>query len=146
MQIGSRRQRNLSLTTSIEGLTMTDFEPPSGWEREVPRYKATRPVHASPNPRHRLETPFSSLSDHSVWQHAEQGQEVAAGEEVTTKSWPHPSFRALNFSAGRVLDFFNSRQRSRMALSPWRNGRIELDDGLSGPLQPTLSVKTGAAA
>jgi hypothetical protein len=25
-----------------------------------------------------------------------------------------------------------------MALSPWRNGRIELDDGLSGPLQPTI--------
>jgi hypothetical protein len=107
-------------------------------DSEIPRYKATRAVHASPNPRHRLETPFSFIWDDSVWQFAEQGQEIAAGEEVTTKSWPHSSFRPLNHSAEKVIDFFNSRQRSRMSLSPWRNGRIELDDGLSGPLQPTI--------
>ena len=112
--------------------------PSPGWEKEIPRYKATRAVHASPNARHRLESPLTFIWDDSVWQYCEPGQEVAAGQEILTKLWPHPSFRALNFSAGRVIDFFNSRQRSRMPLSPWRNGRVELDDGLSGPLQPTI--------
>jgi hypothetical protein len=112
--------------------------PPPGWERETPKYKATRNFHASPNPRHRLEPPFTFCWDDATWQYAEQGQEVAAGQEIWTTAWPHPSWRALNRSAEKVLDFFNSRQRSRMALSPWRNGRIELDDGLSGPLQPTI--------
>jgi hypothetical protein len=111
---------------------------PSGWEREVPKYKATRPVHASPNPRHRLEPPLTFIWDDGVWQFAEQGQEIASGEEISTTAWPHPSWRPLNRSAEKVIDFFNSRQRSRMALSPWRNGRIDLDDGLSGPLQPTI--------
>jgi hypothetical protein len=112
--------------------------PSPGWEKEIPKYKATRAVHASPNARHRLEPPFASSSDNDCWQYAEQGQEVAAGTEISTKLWPHPSWRALNRSAEEVLSFFNSRQRSRMPISPWRNGRIELDDGLSGPLQPTI--------
>ena len=103
---------------------MTDHSPPKGWER--------------------FETPFASYSDNDVWQYGERP--VTAGEEIETREWPHPSFRALNYSAGRVLDFFNSRTRSRMAISPFQNGRVVLDDGLTGTSAPTLLIKTGDAA
>jgi hypothetical protein len=70
------------------------------------------------------------------WQYGEKP--IAAGEEIETQAWPHPTFRPLNHSAAKVLDFFTTRQRSRMPLSPWRNGKIDLDDGLAGPVQPTI--------
>jgi hypothetical protein len=115
--------------------------PPPGWEREVPRYRVTRDIHPSPNSRHRFEPPFASLSDSSVWQYAER--DYKAGE-IETRDWPHPSFRPLNYSAGKVLDFFNTRQKSRLPRSPWAGDRIRLDDGLTGPTQPKISI--GATA
>jgi hypothetical protein len=111
---------------------------------EVPRYRATRDVFPSPNSRHRLEPPFASLSDPSVWQFAERP--VEAREEFESKSWPHPSFHPLNESAAKVLQFFSMRQKSRLPISPWRVDRIVLDDGLTGPSQPKFSIKTGATA
>jgi hypothetical protein len=119
-------------------------EPPQDWEREVPRYRATRDVHPSPNRRHRLEPPFASQSDNDVYQYSERP--IAAREEIETKAWPHPSFRPLNYSASRVLDFFMTRQRSRMPLSPWRGDRVVLDDGLSGPTQPNITINSGVTA
>jgi hypothetical protein len=116
--------------------------PPPGWEREVPRYRVTRDIHPSPNSRHRFEPPFASLSDSNVWQNAER--DYKAGEEIETRDWPHPSFRPLNYSAGKVLDFFNTRQKSRLPRSPWIGDRIRLDDGLTGPTQPKISI--GATA
>src|SRR5258707_935908 len=115
-------------------------------DSEVPRYKATRDILPATKARFRSEPPFATMYSSDEWQYGEKP--IASGEEIETKSWPHPSFRALNYSAGRVLDFFNSRTRSRMPLSPWRNGRVELDDGLggSGPIRPLMPSEGGAAA
>jgi len=121
----------------------TDMPPP-GWERETPKYRATRDIHPSPNSRHHLEPPFASLSDSDVWQYATRP--IEAREEIESKGWPHPSFMPLNYGAGKVLDFFNSRQKSRLPRSPWRGDRIVLDDGLTGPTQPKFSIKSGATA
>jgi hypothetical protein len=117
---------------------------PSNWQTETPRYRATRDVHPSSKSRHRFEPPFSTIWDSDVWQYAEK--EIAAFEEIVTQSWPHPSFRPLNYSAGRVLDFFNSRMKSRLPRAPFRGNRIELDDGLSGPTEPAFSINRAVTA
>lgn len=117
-------------------------DPPPGWE--TPKYRATRDIHPSPNRRHRLETPFASCSDNDAWQYGEQP--LKAGEEIETREWPHPSFQPLNYSARKVLEFFNMRQKSRMQRSPWRGDRLVLDDGLSGPTQPNVSNNSGVTA
>jgi hypothetical protein len=111
---------------------------------EVPRYRATRDVHPSPNSRHHFEPPFASFSDSDVWQYATRI--VNAREEIETREWPHPSFFPLNDAAKRVHSFFTTRQKSRLPRSPWRVDRIVLDDGLSGPTQPKFPIKTGATA
>jgi hypothetical protein len=103
--------------------------PPLNWERETPKYRASRDVHPAPRARYRDEPPFSTISDNDCWQYAER--EIKAHEEISTREWPHPSFRALNYSAGRVLEFFTTRTKSRLARSPWSGDRIRLDDGLS---------------
>jgi hypothetical protein len=118
---------------------MPNFSAPTeDWKHEVPRYRATRDVHPSPNSRHRFEPPFASLSDSSVWQFAERP--IKARDEIETRSWPHESFWPLNEAAKRTLDFFNSRQKSRLGRSPWRVDRIVLDDGLTGPTQPKFKI------
>jgi hypothetical protein len=117
--------------------------PPPGWERETPKYRATRDLHPSPNDRHRFEPPFSTIWDSDVWQFATRP--VTALEELETREWPHPSFRPLNYSAGKVLDFFNSRMKSRLARSPWAGDQIRLDDGLTGTSQPKFPIKTAGA-
>jgi hypothetical protein len=118
--------------------------PPPGWEREVPRYRVTRDIHPSPNSRHRFEPPFASLSDSGVWQYG--AQPIKAGEIIETREWPHPSFHALNYGAGKVLDFFNMRQKSRLPRSPWQGNRLVLDDGLTGTTQPKISINSGVTA
>jgi hypothetical protein len=102
------------------------------WEREIPKYRATRNLHPSPMARHRLEPPWGMTFDSDCWQHAERP--VKANEIITSKAWPHPSFYPLNYGASRVLDFFNNRTKSRLARSPWFIDRIHLEDGLSGPV------------
>ena len=104
---------------------------PIGWEREIPRYKTTCSLQPSPRPRHRSEPPFTTVWDTAVYQYATKP--LAAGEIIETTDWPHPSFLPLNFSAGRVLDFFNTATKSRLPVSPWHNGRARLDTGLGGP-------------
>jgi hypothetical protein len=145
MRSASRRPR-ARLTLGRCGIDpMTSFSaPPPGWERETPKYRATRDIEPSPNDRHRFEPPFATLSDPSVWQYATRI--VNAREEIETKEWPHPSFFPLNYSAKKVLDFYTTRQRSRLGRSPWRGDRLVLDDGLTGPTQPKFSIKTGVTA
>lgn len=104
---------------------------PLNWDREIPRYRAGCDLGPAPRARYRTEPPFATCYDGS-WQYGEEP--IKAGDIIETKSWPHPSFRPLNYSAGRVLDFFNLRMKSRMGLSPFRGDRIELNDGISGPL------------
>jgi hypothetical protein len=106
--------------------------PPAGWEKEVPKYKVQREVHPPLKDRFRQERPLAHCSDSSEWQYATRTHH--AGEILETTSWPHPSFMPLNYSAQRVLEFFNSRQKSRLQLSPWHGGQVRLDDGLTGPV------------
>ncbi|WP_377830318.1 hypothetical protein ACFKHW_17310 [Bradyrhizobium lupini] len=103
---------------------------PSGWDKETPRYRASIDLKPSAYARHRTEPPFTSCSDSSMWQYAERP--IAAGEEITTTSWPHGSFVGLNETARRTLDYFKSHLKSRLPMSPWRAGRLHLDDGLTG--------------
>jgi hypothetical protein len=108
--------------------------PPQNWEFETPRYRVSIQggVYPSPNSRFRFEPPFTSGSDNNVWQYAERAYKV--GEIVETRHWPHASFKPLNYSAERVLDFFNARLKSRLTLSPWFGDSVRLGDGLSGPM------------
>jgi hypothetical protein len=123
---------------------MPDFSaPPPGWERETPKWRASRAVYPSPNSRHKLESPFASLSDPDVHQFATRP--INAGEEFSSREWPHPSFIPLNYSARKVLDFFTTRQKSRLGRSPWQGDRIVLDDGLTGPTQPKFKIGAAAA-
>lgn len=103
---------------------------PPAWSREVPRYRTSMDLAPSQYARHRQEPPFTSSTDANMWQYAERP--IAAGEELETTLWPHASMIPLNESARRILEFFKSHQKSRMPQSPWRAGRLFLEDGLSG--------------
>jgi hypothetical protein len=122
--------------------TAVPTTPPPGWERETPKYRVTIKggVFPSPNNRHPHETPFTNCSDPSVWQYAERP--FHEGEIIETRSWPHASFFPLNYSAKKVLEFFATRQKSRLARSPWAGDRIRLDDGLNGagPTLPQIAL------
>jgi hypothetical protein len=47
----------------------------------------------------------------------------------------------LNYSAREVMEFFNSRQKSRLGRTPWRDGQVFLDDGLSNPLPKITALR-----
>ena len=65
-----------------------------------------------------------------------------AGEIISTTEWPCAgTMTPLNYSARQVMDFFNSRQKSRLARTPWANDQIRLDDGLSGDLPKIIAPK-----
>jgi hypothetical protein len=104
--------------------------PPPGWQYETPVYRVERDIHPAPRARYRYETPFAEVSDNDCWQYGEF--ELKAGEIIETREWPHPSFRPLNYSAARVLEFFNLEMRSRLPRSPFQGSRLRLDNGLSG--------------
>jgi len=59
---------------------------------------------------------------------------MKSGEIVEAREWPHPSFHPLNYSAAKVLDFFNTRMKSRLQRSPWRGDRLHLNDSRHRPL------------
>jgi hypothetical protein len=119
---------------------------PPGWDKEIPRYRASINLRPSAYARHRSEPCFASCSDTHMWQFAERP--IAAGEEFESTAWPHASLTPLTESARRVLEYFNSHQKSRLPMSPWHNGRLRLDDGLSGtpPEQDTLRPHLPTAA
>jgi hypothetical protein len=115
--------------------------PPPNWDRELPRWRATRSLKPSPNSRHRLEPPFTTIFSSDIWQFSER--EIAAGDEFVSQSWPHPSLRPLNYSAEKVLSFFNSAMKSRLPRSPWHEGRVRLDNGLTGPTEIDIASRSG---
>jgi hypothetical protein len=112
---------------------------PIGRDREAPKYRVVRAVHPSNNSRHRHEPPFAVCTDSDMWQYADRA--IMAGEEIVTRAWPHSSFFPLNYSAQKVLDFFNSRPKSRLPLSPCYGDSVRLSDGLNGPQPRPQSVK-----
>jgi hypothetical protein len=105
---------------------------PPGWDRVIPRYRVQVDLHPSPLARHRHETPITFSTDSALWQYAEKP--VAAGEIVETTLWPHLSMQPINDSATAVRDYLRDHMNSRLPLSPWRNGRLNLDDGLTGTI------------
>jgi hypothetical protein len=105
-------------------------DPPLGWQYETPVYRVERDIHPGPKARFRHETPFAESSDSDTWQYGER--ELKAHEIISTREWPHPSFRPLNFVAKRIIDFFNLEMKSRLPRSPFQGDRLRLDNGLSG--------------
>jgi hypothetical protein len=112
--------------------------PPLNWKCEVPKYRISGDTKPAPKERFRFEPPFSSGSESDVWQYGERP--FKAGEIIETTEWPNPgTMTALNYSARQVIEFFTSRQKSRLPRSPWAGDQVRLDDGLSGPL-PTIKA------
>jgi hypothetical protein len=112
--------------------------PPANWEREIPRYRVVRDVHRAPKERFKFESPFSNILDSTEWQYAER--DYRAGQAIETTDWPHPSFRPLNYSGAKVMEFFSNQMKSRMQRSPFSGGRIRLDNGLVGSLTPQATA------
>lgn len=107
---------------------------------ETPKYRVTFETRPSPNSRHRFERPFSYQSDATVWQYQEPEQTLRAGTIVETKLWPHANWFPLNEAARTILSFFNSRQKSRLPLTPFdTKGKLRLDEGLQGAI-PKIGV------
>jgi hypothetical protein len=103
--------------------------PPLNWEFTIPKYRVTRDISPPTRDRYRTEKPFTTMADNDCWQYADRPYQ--RGEEISTTAWPHASFQPLTHSAKMILNFFNSAMKSRLPLSPWFNGRVRLDTGLS---------------
>ncbi|MET4242716.1 hypothetical protein [Bradyrhizobium sp. RT10b] len=111
--------------------TWSDVAPlPAGWDREPARYRVEADLHPSPLTRHRFDPPFVSSTDSTMFQYTDRV--LHAGEVVELLTWPHPSMTPLNEVAKRVMAYFTSHSKSRLPKSPFHNGQLRLDDGLSG--------------
>jgi hypothetical protein len=107
--------------------------PPLNWRREVPKYRISRDTKPAAKERFRFEPPFSSGSESDVWQYGEKIW--PAGSVIETTEWPNAgTMTPLNYSARQVMEFFTSRQKSRLPRSPWFDNQVRLEDGLgNGP-------------
>jgi hypothetical protein len=120
-------------TTAVDDRKVIPAIPPLNWKKEIPKYRISRETLPAPKSRVRYEPPFASCSEANIWQYGERVHEP--NEVIATTEWPCPgTMTPLNYSARQVMEFFTSRQRSRMARTPWRDDQVFLDDGLSGPL------------
>jgi hypothetical protein len=117
-------------TTATDDRETVPNSPPANWSREIPKYRVARDVFPCPNSRHRHEPPFSQILDGNCWQQADRIHH--SGEVIQSTEWPHPTFQPRNYAARQVLAFFGSAPKSRLARSPWIDGQVRLDDGLSG--------------
>jgi hypothetical protein len=123
----------MTTTTATDDRKVIPSLPPLNWKREIPKYRISRETKPAPKERFRFEPPFSSGSESDVWQYGERVHK--AGEIIETTEWPNPgTMTPLNYSARQIMEFFTSRQKSRLARTPWRDGHVVLDDGLSNPL------------
>jgi hypothetical protein len=126
-------------TTATDDRKVIPNLPPLNWKREVPKYRISHDTKPAPKDRFRFEPPFSSGSESDVWQYGERVHK--AGEIIETTEWPNPgTMTRLNYSAREVMEFFVSRQKSRLGRAPWRD-QVFLDDGLSGPLPKIAAPK-----
>ena len=107
--------------------------PPIDWRREIPRYRVRVETRPALKARFRFEAPFSQIMDSSEWQYGERVW--PAGSIIETDQWPCAgTFVPLNYSAREILSYFNSHQKSRLQRTPWRDGQVCLDDGLTGTM------------
>jgi hypothetical protein len=107
-----------------------------GWD-ETPRYRAQFDLEPAALPRYLHENPFAFESSPRSYQYS--AKKITAGEIIETTSWPHVSLIPLNESARRVHAFFTTQMKSRMQISPWKDGRLNLDNGMSGNLFVSLA-------
>jgi hypothetical protein len=115
-------------------------EAPRNWQREIPKYRVMRETKPAEKHRFTLDRPFSQMSDAATWQYGERLYK--AGEVIETTEWPCAGTMVpLNYSAREVMRFFNLAQKSRLQRSPWHDGRVRLDDGLSGALPKIIGPK-----
>jgi hypothetical protein len=127
-------------TTATDDRKPIPSTPPLNWRREMPRYRVRVETRPALKARFRFETPFSQIMDSSEWQYGERVW--PAGSIIETDQWPNPgTMTPLNFSAREVMNFFTTRQKSRLPRSPWANDQVRLDDGLSGPLPQIAAPK-----
>jgi hypothetical protein len=94
--------------------------PPLNWRHEVPKYRISRDTKPAPKERFKFEPPFSSSSESDVWQYSDRL--YRASEVIETTFWPNPgTMTPLNYSARQVMEYFTSRQKSRLArtLARW---------------------------
>jgi hypothetical protein len=125
-------------TTATDERKVIPSLPPLNWKKELPKYRISRDTKPAPKERFRFESPFSSGSESDVWQYGERIHK--AGEVIETTEWPNPgTMTALNYSARQVMEYFTSRQKSRLARAPWRDGQVFLEDGLSGAMPKITS-------
>ena len=115
------------------------------WQTQMPRYRVTRdlwpPVKAYL--RHCLPIPHLADSD-DTWQYA--NKPWAAGSVISSPAWPHvSSLVPINESARHVHAFFVARiGKAWLPLRPWDGERVVvLDDALTGPMQPNISINSG---
>ena len=96
--------------------------PDIGWEKEVPRYRATMDVRPAKSDRLKHEPPVTYCSDPAEWQHGER--QMNAGDEIETTTWPHRSFQGINTSARHVLDLIQNRSGYVLPKTPWQDGQV----------------------
>jgi hypothetical protein len=124
-------------TTAIDPKKPIPTTPPLNWRKEMPRYRVRAETRPAPKTRFRFEPPFAQIMDSSEWQYGERVW--PAGSVIETDFWPCAgTFVPLNYSAREVLAYFNSHQKSRLPRSPWHDGRLRLDDGLSSDGPPKI--------
>lgn len=115
-------QAQQAVRESRGALSFEEF-PPLSWEKELPKYRATRALKPPVRPidcHHPVR-----VGDPDTWQYAEGP--VAAGEVLETSTWPHASLAPLNDSAKAVLKYFTSGQSfTRMPRAPWKDGQVFL--------------------
>jgi hypothetical protein len=120
--------------------TVIPSSPPPGWASEEPLYRVTREIHPAERDRYRFERPFSEQGNMDSWQYG--ARIYRAREEISTREWPHASFFPLNEVARRIHSFLTIAQKSRLPRSPYdQGGRLQLSDGLSGPLPKIKTPK-----
>jgi hypothetical protein len=127
-------------TTATDDRKVIPNLPPLNWKREIPKFRVSRDTKPAPKERFKFEPPFASCSEADIWQFGERVH--TAGEIIETTFWPNPgTMTPLNYSARQVMEFFTSRQKSRLGRAPWRDGQVFLDDGLSNPLPKIVAPK-----
>jgi hypothetical protein len=124
-------------TTSIDPKKPIPTTPPLNWRKEMPVYRVRVETRPAPKTRFRFEPPFAQIMDPSEWQYGERVW--PAGSVIATDQWPCAgTMIALNYSAREVLAFFGSAPKSRLARSPWFDGQVRLQDGLSSDGPPKI--------
>ena len=117
--------------------------PPAGWDRETPKYRATRDLAPAFHLSVRFGPPRAGISAGGVWQYGHR--RIKAGEVFESREWPHPSLQPLNESGRRVQQFFNSHPKNELPWRPWREDRVVLNDGLTSSMRQKISINGDAA-